>query len=272
MGDSLFTPLRSQKWYRGCLPSPNRINIQRRPGGMNENSIAEMAMEKLKRGTGMVEKAIPAEIQALDAEFPPGRKIHWKASLYQAEHLKIMSFHRFQLGDNHDGTAIFLIPNDERYLPFVLGNVSFRYGPETKIFTEFTLEPMAKDEKSLAESSEPFRKWREELEKLPSEKIPGYPEVDEFIRTNLSKLHYMRLVPYAYRGELLSLTDRFFDIYLDVYRKASPLMDSETIKSREAFRAMWNQSLREKDASGILIIKAFGQERAQLFSESLSSL
>jgi len=239
---------------------------------MNEFILAEMITQKLKGEIGIVEKPLPKEIRALDGELSPSRKIHFEASLYQAEKLKKISILRNQLGDNQAGSVIMVIPADEYDLPFVVVDISFLSGQERKVFAEFDPKLLLRDKESSVSYIEPFTKWREELGRLPSEPRSDLPEVGEFIKAAQSQLFYQRYVPHTYAAEVLGLADRFFDIYSGIYRSAKPVKDPERRGQMDAFRAQYNKYLLEQEPAARGLVRAFGQERAQLYLEYLVKL
>jgi hypothetical protein len=68
---------------------------------------------------------------------------------------------------------------------------------------------------------------------------------------------------------VLNLADQFFDIFLDVYRKAEPVKDAQRKSKMEAFRSEYNKHVLEEDPSGVMLINAFGRETAELFYDYL---
>ena len=140
------------------------------------------------------------------------------------------------------------------------------------IFTEFEAKPLLKDEESTKNYVDPFRKWREELGKLPSEPTPGSAEVGEFLKENVSPNEYVRLIPGKYVDDVVKLADQFFNIYVDIYRKAKPVKDIERRKKIDAFRKEYNKHVLEEDPSGVMLMNAFGRQKAELFYDHLLNL
>jgi len=243
---------------------------------MNKHIVTEMITEKLKREIGMVAKPFPEELRILEAEIPPevlppGGRVHLEASLYQADKIKKITFLKNKLGEISAGSVVMIAPEDEYELPFIVVDITFWSLETSKIFTEFDANPIVKDEESMREYTS-FRKWREAIGKLPSEPIVGLPEPGEFLKACLSTINYLRFIPGEYTDEVLNLTDQFFDIFVSIYRKAEPVKDVPRRKKMDNFRSEYNRYVLDEDPSGVMLINAFGREKAQLFYEHLVNL
>ena len=243
---------------------------------MNKHIVTDMITEKLKREIGMVAKPFPEELRIMEAEVPPevvapGGKIHMEASLYQADKIKKITFLKNKLGEISAGSVVMIAPEDEYELPFIVVDVTFWSVETSKIFTEFDANPIVKDEESMKEYTA-FLKWREEIDKLPSEPITGLPEPGKFLKACLSTINYLRFIPGECTDEILNLTDQFFDIFVSIYRKAEPVKDSQRRKKMDNFRSGYNRYVLDEDPSGVMLINAFGREKAQLFYEHLVNL
>jgi hypothetical protein len=79
----------------------------------------------------------------------------------------------------------------------------------------------------------------------------------------------VRLIPQAYTEEVVKLADQFFDIFIEIYRKAEPVKDANRKKKMDAFRSEYNSHVLEEDPSGIMLINAFGHRKAELFYDHL---
>jgi len=245
-------------------------------GTMNTHIVADMITEKLKKEIGMITKPFPEELKMLEAEVPrelvpTGGKVRMEASLYQAEKIKKLTFLKNKMGEISAGSVVMIAPDDEYELPFIIVDVTFWSLEKDKIFTEFDANPLIKDDKSMKEYSE-FHKWREEISKLPSEPITGLPEPGEFLKACLSTINYLGFIPGDYSNEVLNLTNKFFDIFINFYLRARPVEDIERRKKMDAFRSEYNQHVLDEDPSGLMLINAFGREKAQLFYEHLVNL
>lgn len=243
---------------------------------MNKHIIADMITEKLKKEIGMVAKPFPEELKVLETEIPSGivpmsGKLHMEASLYQADKAKKITFLRNKMGEMSAGSVLMIAPEDEYELPFIVVDITFWLGEINKIFTEFDANPIVKDEESLKDYNE-FKKWLEEIGKLPSEPIAGLPEPGEFLKSCLSTINYLHFVPVEHTDEVIKLTDQFFDIYIKLYQKAEPVKDVQRRKKMDEFRLEYNRHALDDDPSGVMIMNAFGREKAQLFYEHLVNL
>ena len=239
---------------------------------MNKYIVADMIAGKLKKELGMVPKPFPKELRSMEAEVAHLGKMRFEAVLYQAEKLKKISVLKHAAGKTGAGTVVMIVADDAYDLPFILADVAFDFGKEGKIFTEFEAKPLVRDEESMRKYVEPFRKWREEIGKLPSEPVSGLGEPGEFLKANLSPIEYLRFVPDEYADQVLNFTEQFFNIFLDIYRKAEPVKDAERRKKADAFRAEYNRHVLDEDPSGVALINAFGRKKAQLFYDHLINL
>lgn len=231
---------------------------------MNEHILADMVTEKLKREIGLVAKPLPEEIKTLETVLPSGRMC-FESALYQTDKLKKITISNHTHGESGAGTVVLIVADDEYDLPFIVVDIAFDFGEKGKIFTEFEAMPLVKDEESTRKYVEPFRKWREAIGKLPSEPVAAFGEVGEYLKANVSPTEYVRFVPDAYTDEVLKFADQFFDIFLDIYRKAEPVKDAERRKKMDAFRSEYNKHVLEEDPSGVMLMEAFGRQAAELF-------
>jgi hypothetical protein len=243
---------------------------------MNKHIVADMVIERLKKEIGMVPKSFPEELKILETEippevFPPGGKMHMEASLYQSDKLKKITFLKNKMGEISAGSVVMIAPKDEYEIPFIVVDVTFWSLETINIFTEFDANPIFKDEESLRNYAD-FRKWREEIGKLPSEPITGLPEPGEFLKSCLSTINYLRFVPGEHAEELIKLTDQFFDIFIGISHKAEPVKDVQRRKKMDNFRSEYNRCALDEDPSGVMIMNSFGREKAQLFYEHLVNL
>jgi len=235
---------------------------------MNKYILADMVTEKLKREIGMIAKPLPEELKTLETVLPSGR-VRFEAALYQADKLKKITISKHSHGESGAGTVVIIVADDEYDLPFIVVDIAFDFGEKGKIFVEFEAKPLVKDEESTRKYVEPFRKWREAIGKLPAELPTAFGEPGEFLKANVSPNEYVRLIPDDYTDEVLNLADQFFDIFLDVYRKAEPVKDAQRKREMEAFRSEYNKHVLEEDPSGVMLINAFGRETAELFYDYL---
>ena len=233
---------------------------------MNKYILGDMVTEKLKREIGMVAKPLPEELKTLEKVLPSGRE-RFECALYQAEKLKKISIVNYSHGETSAGSVVTLVGDDEYDLPLILAVVGFVSGEKSKMGVEFEAMPLVKDEESARKYVDPFRRWREAIGKLPSEPVTGYTEPGEVWKDNLSPTEYLRYVPDDYTDEVLKFAEQFFDIFLDIYRKAEPVKDAERKRKMDAFRSEYNQKILANDYSGIMLTKAFGQQTAALLYE-----
>jgi len=226
---------------------------------MNKHILADMVTKKLEREIGMVARPLPEELKTLGSEI----------ALYKAEKLKKISIIKSQRGETGAGTVVMIVGDDEYDLPFIVVDVAFDFGKKGKIFAEFEAKPLVKDEESTRKYVDPFRKWREAIGKLPSEPVSGFGEPGEFLKANMSPTEYLRFIPDDYTDEVLNFAEQFFNIFLDVYRKAEPVKDVQRRRKIDAFRAEYNKHVLEEDPSGVSLINALGRQTAELFYEYL---
>ena len=235
---------------------------------MNKYILGEMVAEKLKREIKMVAKPLPEELRNLEGETPLG-KTRFESALYQADKLKKITISKHTHGESGAGTVVMIVADDEYDLPFIIVDIAFDFGKTGTIFTEFEAKPLIKDEESLRNYIDPFRKWREALGKLPAERPTAFGEPGEFLKANVSPIEYACLIPNEYKDEVLKFADQFFDILLDIYRKAEPVKDAERKRKMEAFRSEYNKHVLEEDPSGVMLINVFGRQKAELFYDYL---
>ena len=238
---------------------------------MNKYILADLVTEKLKREIGMVAKPLPEELKTLETNLPSG-SVRFDCALYQADKLKKISINKHSHGDNGAGTVVLIVADDAYDLPFIVVDIAFDFGEKGKIFTEFEAKPLVKDAESTKKYVDPFRKWREALGKLPAEKTAAFGEPGEFLKANVSPTEYVRLIPESYADEVVKLADQFFDIFIDIYRKAEPVKDAGRKKKMDAFRSEYNRHVLEEDPSGVMLINAFGRRKAELFYDYLINL
>jgi len=238
---------------------------------MNKYILGDMVTEKLKREIGMVAKTLPEELKTLETVLPSG-SVRFESALYQADKLKKISINKHSHGENGAGTVVIIAAEDAYDLPFVVVDMAFDFGEKGKIFAEFEAKPLVKDEESTRKYVDPFRKWREALGKLPAESPAALGEPGEFLKANVSPIEYVRLIPDAYTDEVVKFADQFFDIYLDIYRKAEPVKDAERRNKMDSFRAEYNKYALDEDPSGVMIINAFGRQKAELFYDYLINM
>jgi hypothetical protein len=230
---------------------------------MNKYLLADMVTEKLEKKIGMVAKPLPEEIKILEGEVPSGR-LHFESALYQTEKLKKITISKHDHGESGAGTLIMIIGNDEYDLPSILADIAYNFVEEGKMFVEFEVMPLVKDDKSTKEYVAPFLKWYEAIDKLPSEPVTGFP-LGEYLKANLPPIKFMRFISDEYTNEVLNFAQQFFDIFLDIYPKAEPIKDVERRRKMEAFRLEYNKYALEDDPSGLVLIEAFGRPTAELF-------
>jgi hypothetical protein len=229
-----------------------------------------MVTDKLKNEIGIQSKPLPKKLQLLEANLPGGRA-RFEPVLYQARKLKKIAVNKHTHGDAA-GTVIVIAPEDDYDLPYVVVDVAFDFGGKGKIFAEFEAKPLLRDEETMRKYVDPFRKWREELARLPSEPANAFGEMGDFIKEHMSPIEYARLVPDKYADQIAKFANRFFDIYLDIYRKAEPVNDPEKRKKIDTFRKEYNHYSLTEDPSGVMLINTFGRETAELFFQTLIDL
>ncbi len=153
---------------------------------------------------------------------------------------------------------------DEYDLPFVEIDIAFDFGEKDKMFTEFEVIPLVKDEESTRKYVEPFRKWREAIGKLPAKPLTTFGEAREFMKAHVTPIEYIHFLSYDYTDEVLNFADQFLDIFLNICKKAEPVKDAKRRKEMDTFRSEWNKYVLEDDPSGIACINAFGRQKAEL--------
>jgi len=233
---------------------------------MNKYILADMVTERLTREIGMVAKSLPEEIRTLETDLPSGRA-RFESALYQAEKLKKITIGKRNLGEGGAGTVVMLIADDEYDLPFILADIAFDFVGKGRMFVAFQLRPLVKDEESTRKYIEPFLKWYEAIDKLPGE--PFFLNIGEYLKANPPPLKYMCSLPHDYIDEVLKFTEQFFDIFLDIYRKAEPVKDAQRRRKMDAFRSEYNQKILGDDASGKMLLEAFGRPTVALFYDYL---
>ena len=137
------------------------------------------------------------------------------------------------------------------------------------MFAAFQFRPLIKDEESTRKYVEPFRNWYEAISKLPSEPVTKFGEPGELLKDNPSAIKYVRGIPHDYTDEVLDFAQQFFDIFLDIYRKAEPVKNAQRRSEMDAFRSEWNRHILEDDPSGQMLIKNFGRQKAELVYDYL---
>jgi len=238
---------------------------------MNKYILGDMVTEKMKKEIGMVAKPLPEEIKILETVLPSG-KVRFESALYQTEKLKKITIAKHTLGEGA-GTVVLIVADDEYDLPFMLADIAFDFGKKGKILVDFEAKPLIKDEESIRKYVDPFRQWREALGKLTSEPATtAFEEDGEFLRANASPNKYSCLIPDDYTDEVLRFAEQFFDIFLDIYRKAEPVKDAQRRRKMDAFRSEYNKHVLDEDPSAALLIKAFGRQTAQLFYDYFVNL
>ena len=230
---------------------------------MNKYILGDMVTEKLKKEIGMVAKPLPEEIRILETVLPSG-KVRFESALYQTEKLKKITIAKHTLGEGA-GTVVLIVADDEYDLPFMLADVAFDFGKKGKILVDFEAKPLIKDEESIRKYVDPFRQWREALGKLTSEPATALGEDGEFLKANVSLTKYGRFIPDSFTDEVLNFAQQFFDIFLDIYRKAEPVKDIERKRKIDAFRSEYNKHLLDEDPSAIMLINTFGRQTTELF-------
>ena len=238
---------------------------------MNKYILADMITEKLKRGTGMAPKPLPEELRILEGELPSG-KVRLEPSLYQADKLKKIAIFKHSHGESGAGTVVSIVADDEYDLPYIVVDIAFDFGKMGTIFAEFEAMPLVKDEESTRKYVDPFRNWRKTLSTLPAEPVTTFGEVGEFLKANVSPIEYVRYIPDTYTDEVLKCADQFFDIFLDMYRKAEPVEDAKRKREMDTFRSEYNKHVLEEDPSGVILINALGRQATELFFDYLMYL
>jgi hypothetical protein len=237
---------------------------------MNKYILGDMVTEKLKREIGIVAKPFPEELKTLETVLPSG-KICFEGALFQADKLKKITVSKHTHGEG-GGTVVMIVCNDDYDLPFILVDIAFDFGKKDTIFTEFEAMPLVRDDESTRKYVEPFRNWREAIDKLPGEPVSGFGDVGEFLKANVSPTEYIRFVPKDHADEVLKFADEFFNIFLDIYGKAEPVKDAQRRNIMDNFRSEWNKHALNDDPSGVMVMEAFGRRRAELFYDHFVNL
>jgi len=238
---------------------------------MNKYILADMVTEKLKKEIGIVSKPLPEELKTLETVLPSG-KVRFEPALYQAEKLKKITITKHTLGEG-GGTVVLFVADDKYDLPFTLADIAFDFGETGTIFADFEAKPLIKDKESTRKYIDPFRKWREAIGKLtPEPAATALGEDGEFLKANASPNKYSCLIPDDYTDEVLNFADQFFDIFLDIYRKAEPVKDAQRRRKIDAFRSEYNKHVLDEDPSAILLTNAFRRQTAELFYDYLVNL
>ncbi len=238
---------------------------------MNKYILADMVTERLKREIGMVAKPIPEELKTLEGMLRSERR-YYAPALYRAEKLKKILISKRSQGESTAGTVVVIIADDEYDLPWTLADITFDFAGKGKMYVTFQVRPLVKDEESTKKYVAPFRKWREAIDKIPSEPDTRVREPGGFLETDPSPILYRRIHSDNYANEVMNFAEQFFDIFLDIYRKAEPVKDAQRRKEMDAFRSEWNQKILGTAPSGKTLVEIFGQQTAQLFYEYLMYL
>ena len=233
---------------------------------MNKYILADMVTERLTREIGMVARSLPEDIKTLEKDLPTGR-LRFDSALYQAEKLKRITIGKRSRGGGGAGTVVMLIADDEYDLPFILADLAFDFFEKGRISTGYQLRPLVKDDESTRKYIQPFQKWFEVISKLPGE--PVSLNVGPFLRANPAPLRYSASLPDDYADQVVELVGQFFDIFVDIYRKAEPVKDAERRTKMDAFRSEYNQNILGDDYSGKMLIEAFGRQTVAVFYEYL---
>jgi len=235
---------------------------------MNKYILADMVTERLTRELGMIPKYLPEELKKLETDLPSGR-VQTEPALYQAEKLKKIVISKRSQGENLAGTLVMLISEDDYDFPFTLADVTFDFAGKGKMFVAFQFRPLVKDDESTRKYVEPLRKWFEAINEIPSEPVTLPKEPGEFLKKNVTPIRYIRIVQEDYINEVLDFAQQFFDIVVDIYRKAEPVKDVRRRKEMDTFRSEWNKHILSDDPSGQSLAEAYGQKTAELFFDYL---
>jgi hypothetical protein len=233
---------------------------------MNKYILADMVTERLTREIGMEVKPLPEEIKTLEKDLPTGR-LRFDSALYRAEKLKRITIGKRSRGDGGAGTVVMLMSEDVYDLPFILADMAFDFFEKGRMSAGFELRPLVKDDESTRKYIEPFRNWYEAISKLPGK--PVFLDIGEFLKSNPPPLKYSASLPDDYANEVISFADQFFDIFLDIYRKAEPVKDAKRRNKMDAFRSEYNRKILGDDYSGKVLIEAFGRKTVEIFYEYL---
>jgi hypothetical protein len=235
---------------------------------MDKYILANIVTERLTRELGMVPKTLPEEIRILETTLPIG-KVRTEPALYQAAKLKKIVISRRSQGEDLAGTLVMLISEDEYDFPFTLADITFNFAGKGKMFVAFQFRPLVNDDISTRQYVEPLRKWFEAINEIPSEPVIPPKEPGEFLKNNPAPIRYIRIVQEDYIEEVLNLAQQFFNIVLDIYRKAEPIKDTKRRKEMDTFRSEWNKHIFSDDPSSQSLAGAYGQKTAALFCENL---
>jgi hypothetical protein len=216
----------------------------------------------------MVEKPLPEELKKLETVLPSGR-VRTEPALYHAAKLKKIVISKRSQGENLAGTLVMLISEDDYDFPFTLADVTFDFAGKGKMFVAFQFRPLVKDDESTRKYVEPLRKWFEAINEIPSEPVTPPKEPGEFLKKNVTPIRYIRIVQEDYINEVLDFAQQFFDIVVDIYRKAEPVKDVRRRKEMDTFRSEWNKHILSDDPSGQSLTEAYGQKTAELFFDYL---
>ncbi len=235
---------------------------------MNKYILADVATERLTRELGMVTKPLPEELKTLETVLPSG-KVRTEPALYQAAKLKKIVISKRSQGEDLAGTLVMIISEDEYDFPFTLADITFNFAGKGKMFVAFQFRTLVKDEESTRKYVEPLQKWFEAINKIPSEPVNPGKEPGEFLKANPTPIRYIRIVQEDYIEEVLNFAQQFFDIVVDIYRKAELVKDARRRKEMDTFRSEWNQHILSADPSGQFLAEAYGQKTAALFYDYL---
>lgn len=233
---------------------------------MNKYILADMVIERLQKEIEITAKPLPEQIKTLETELPTGR-MRFETALYQAEKLKKITISKRSLGDNSAGSVVMIVAADEYDLPFMLADIAFDRFGKGRVSAGFQLRPVVQDEESTKKYINPFQTWYKAIDKLPSE--PIHLDIGEFLKANPAPLNYLGSIPYEYLDEVLKLSERFFDIFLDIYQKAKPVEDAQRKSQMDAFRSEYNRRILGDDFSGKILLKTFGRQTTALFYDYL---
>ncbi len=238
---------------------------------MNKYFLGDMVAKRLTRDIVMVASPLPEEIKTLEMVLSSER-LCFDSALYQSEKMKRISIINHTHGENGGGTIVMMFADDKYDLPLTFVDIAFNFGRIGKIFTQFEAMPLINDGESIKKYVDPFRKWREAIEQLPSEPVTEFSQSGGIWKTNISTTNYLRYVPTSCLDEIVQFIEQFFDIFLDIYRRAEPIKNVERKKVIDAFRLEWNKKFIDDDPAGAMITEAFGRKTAQLFFEYLNYL
>ena len=101
---------------------------------------------------------------------------------------------------------------------------------------------------------------------------PGFEPGQKDSKSSVLPLHNSASYPNAEgraRTDMEVAPQQFFDVFLEIYRKAEPVKDVERRRKMDAFRAEWNKHILEDDPSSQTLINNFGRRTAELVYEYL---